>query len=261
MNTQPYSGGEQGLQSGSNASSASSLLVVDCGTVFTKVSLLGLVEGQYRLMARGEAPTTVNPPYEDVTEGIIQAINVIEFITGRRFVVDKRIISPEQPNGDGVDVFISTMSTGDPLRLVVIGAVSPALEGLTKQAVSGLYVQAETISAPSFTAATTPAPVGAGVAGGQWSQQRITQEWERQSGRIREIQPQVALIVGLAEGPSGPISLQEACQLLVNAARDRGTQSFGWRIGAGRSCQAVLCHLCWSTSVCRGCTPYVARDW
>src|SRR5712691_7780420 len=66
-----------------NPTSANSILVADCGTVFTKVSLLGLVEGQYRLMARGEVPTTATAPYEDITRGIIQAINDIEFITGR----------------------------------------------------------------------------------------------------------------------------------------------------------------------------------
>ncbi len=126
MNTQPYVEGGQGP--------VSSLLVADCGTVFTKVSLFGLVEGQYRLLARGEAPTTIAPPYEDITKGIIQAINVVEFITGRHFITEGRIISPEQPIGDGVDVFIATISAGGPLRMVVLGAVSTSLEQLSQQA-------------------------------------------------------------------------------------------------------------------------------
>src|ERR1700738_1425578 len=88
-----------------NPASANSLLVADCGSVFTKVSLFGLVEGQYRLMARGEAPTTISAPQEDITSGVIQAINVIEYITGRHFVEGHRILSPEQDSGDGVDVF------------------------------------------------------------------------------------------------------------------------------------------------------------
>src|ERR1700730_12802625 len=111
MNTQPYAEGGQGPTSSSNPSSARSLLVADCGTVFTKVSLFGLVEGQYRLMARGEAPTTIAPPYEDITKGVIQAINVIEFFTGRHFISDGGILSPEQPSGEEVDLFISTIST------------------------------------------------------------------------------------------------------------------------------------------------------
>src|SRR5437764_12673266 len=97
-----------------NPASANSILVADCGTVFTKVSLLGLVEGQYRLMARGEVPTTATAPHEDITKGIIQAINDIEFITGRRFISDGRMLSPEQSGGDGVDVFVLTISVAEP---------------------------------------------------------------------------------------------------------------------------------------------------
>src|SRR5438046_6267409 len=102
MQTQPYPEGGQGPAQQQMPSTANSLLVADCGSVVTKVSLLGLVEGQYRLMAHGEAPTTLKPPHEDVTEGIIQAVQRIEFVTGRRFFEQKQVISPEQPNGDGV---------------------------------------------------------------------------------------------------------------------------------------------------------------
>src|SRR5437667_10275492 len=120
MSTQHYAEGGRGTGSSSNPTSANSLLVADCGTVFTKVSLLGLVEGQYRLMARGEAPTTSAAPHQDITKGIVQAINEIEFITGRHFVADGRLISPEQPSGDGADLFISTISAGGPIRFLVL---------------------------------------------------------------------------------------------------------------------------------------------
>src|SRR5579859_1670512 len=105
MYQQPYPEGGQGPTQRHNTASISSLLVADCGAVFTKVSLFGLVEGQYRLLARGEAPTTAThprigrqagaegrkgeEPKGDITEGIIQAINEIEIITGRRFVEEK----------------------------------------------------------------------------------------------------------------------------------------------------------------------------
>lgn len=228
MSTQPYVEGGKGPNSGANPSSVSSILVADCGTVLTKVSLLGIVENQYRLMARGEAPTTITPPYEDITKGIIQAINVIEFITGRHFISEGRIISPEQPIGDGVDVFIATISAGGPLRVVVLGAVDSRLEELTRQAVSGLYAETHALPAPSFIATTTAVPVAVGAsnthffqnAGGQWTPERVALEWERQIECLRELQPQAALIVGMADGPAGPTPLQEACQLLVSAAND-----------------------------------------
>ncbi|GLV57490.1 hypothetical protein KDH_43260 [Dictyobacter sp. S3.2.2.5] len=225
MYTQPYPEGGQGPAQ--NSVTPNSLLVADCGAVFTKVSLFGLVEGQYRLMARGEAPSTIKPPLEDLSEGIIQAINVVEFVTGRKFVEEKHVISPEQANGDGVDIFIATVSAGDPLRVAALGAVTPELANLSTQAVSGLYSQVQVIPSPAQMAATTPAAVGVSGAGGGWTQERVSQEWERQQARLRELQPQAALIIGSADGPAGPTPLQEACQLLINYAREAAQQGSG----------------------------------
>src|SRR5436309_6917137 len=103
MSTQPYTEGGRGPKPSSNSTSVNSLLVADCGSVFTKVSLFGLVEGQYRLMARGEAPTTIAPPHKNIAVGILQAIQTIEFVTGLHFISDGHIISPETDVGDGVD--------------------------------------------------------------------------------------------------------------------------------------------------------------
>ncbi|GAC1382441.1 MAG: glutamate mutase L [Ktedonobacteraceae bacterium] len=241
MNTQPYSEGGRGP--------VNSLLVADCGTVFTKVSLLGLVEGQYRLMARGEAPTTLTSPYEDITKGIIQAINIIEFITGRHFVAEAHIISPEQPIGDGVDVFIATISAGGPLRMVVLGAVDATLEVLAGQAVSGLYAEVTVLPAPSFVATSllSPVSVGAGTmstagsANGSWTPERVALEWERQIECIRNLQPHGALVVGMADGSTGPAPLQEACQLLVNAIRELNEQ-YGESISTGASTNDAASH-------------------
>lgn len=211
MQTETYLGEEQGPTGNPIPASASSILVLDCGTVFTKVSLLGLVEGQYRLMARGEAPTTATGPQADITRGIVQAINEIEFITGRRFISDGRILSPEQPTGDGVDLFVATISAGGPMRLVVLGAVSQEFEKLTAQAVSGLNAETYAIPAPSYLASTMPA--------GAWTREHINAEWGRQFQRIRELQPHAAIIVGLANDPTSATPLQEACQLVINAVQ------------------------------------------
>lgn len=230
MQAQPYPEGGQGPTQEKSVAVPNSLLAVDCGAVFTKASLFGLVEGQYRLMARGQAPTTAQQPHQDMAEGIIQAIQTIEYITGRHFIDDnKQIISPEQINGDGADLFISTISAGEPLRLLVMGGVSPALEKLAAQTISGLYAQMYVASSPSYIAATSsptvpagPSPVGG--AAGSWTPERTSQEWARQLEYIREVQPQAILIVGLADGPGGPAALQEACQLLIRSARERAAQ-------------------------------------
>lgn len=226
MQTLPSVEGGPAPASSQNPAVINSILVADCGTVFTKVSLFGLVEGQYRLMARGEAPTTSAPPDGDIAKGIIQAIEVIEFITGRRFASHGHIISPEGPDGNGIDLFITTISAGGPLRLAVLGAVSPALEELVYQAVSGLYAEVHALAAPSYVATSlsstaagnTPAPASSGP--GTWTPERVALEWERQMEQMRELQPHAALIVGMADGPAGPNPLQEACQLLLNAKKD-----------------------------------------
>ena len=226
MQTQLYPEGGQGPTKEKNVMVPHSLLAVDCGAVFTKASLFGLVEGQYRLMARGEAPTTALQPYQDITNGIIQAIQTIELITGRHFIDEsQQIISPERTNGDGVDLFVSVVSAGDPLRVTVMGGVSPTLENLAAQAISGLYAQIYVVPSPSYVAATTPAGSTAiGGMGGSWTPERIAQEWTQQLVHIREVQSGAVLIVGLAEGPGGPAALQEACQLLVRSARERSVQ-------------------------------------
>lgn len=226
-----------------SSAAANSLLVADCGTVFTKVSLFGLVEGQYRLMARGEAPTTTSPQ-DGVMQGVIQAITTIEFITGRRFVAEGKIISPEQSTGDGADVFIATISAGGPLRVVTLGAVSPALDAFVAQAVSGLYTEAYSILAPSYVAASANLPASGPLptspsASGPWTQERIAREWERQMVRMRELQPQAALVVGMADGPAGPSPLQEACQLIVNVAKERNEQNLGLQGGEAGQASAT----------------------
>lgn len=196
---------------------AKAILVADCGTVVTKVSLLGLVEGQYRLMARGEAPTTVASPHKDITQGIIQAIEEIERITGHRFVSKKgRILSPQQMTGDGIDLFVAAISAGGPIRIVALGAVSPQLAELAKQAISGLYAETHAIPSPAFSSAHE--------SGQGWTAERIRLEWERQLQGMRELQPHAALIVGLAETAAEAAPLQEACQLIVNALQDQQKQ-------------------------------------
>jgi hypothetical protein len=222
--TAPYLGEGPGPNSSHNPAAASSILVADCGATFTKVSLLGLVEGQYRLLARGVAPTTAGPQ-EDITKGVIQAINEIEYITGRRFVDNGRVLMPEDTSGDGVDLFVSTISAGETMRLAVLGGVSPELDLLTARAVSGLHAETYVIAAPSYLEATTP-DMHADVRTGQgipvmqaWTPEQINAEKQRQAEQMRRLQPHATLIVGQADGPAGASPLQEACQLVISTVQ------------------------------------------
>ena len=55
-----------------------SILATDCGSTTTKAILIELDDsGEYRLTVRGEAPTTVAAPVEDVTRGGVNAVTEV----------------------------------------------------------------------------------------------------------------------------------------------------------------------------------------
>ena len=99
-----------------------SILATDCGSTTTKAILIEKRGDEYQLIVRGEAPTTVEAPVEDVTAGVINAITEVEELAGRKLMDDGNIIKPQ--NGDeGVDIYISTSSAGGGLQMMVAGVV------------------------------------------------------------------------------------------------------------------------------------------
>ena len=98
------------------------ILATDCGSTTTKAILIEFINNEYRLTFRGEAPTTVEAPFEDVTCGVINAIIELEELSGRKILIDDRIISPRNEN-TGVDLYISTSSAGGGLQMMVGGVV------------------------------------------------------------------------------------------------------------------------------------------
>ncbi len=99
-----------------------SILATDCGSTTTKAILIEKRGDEYRLIARGEAPTTVEAPVEDVTKGVINAITEVEELTNKKILESGRIIKPES-NNKGVDIYISTSSAGGGLQMMVAGVV------------------------------------------------------------------------------------------------------------------------------------------
>ena len=99
-----------------------SILATDCGSTTTKAILIEKRGDEYQLIVRGEAPTTVEAPVEDVTAGVINAITEVEELVGRKLLDNGVIIKPQ--NGDeGVDIYISTSSAGGGLQMMVAGVV------------------------------------------------------------------------------------------------------------------------------------------
>lgn len=100
-----------------------SILATDCGSTTTKAILIEIDGDEYRLQVRGEAPTTVEAPFEDVTKGVLNAVMEVEELSGRKILDDDdRIISPQKDNV-GVDVYVSTSSAGGGLQMMVAGVV------------------------------------------------------------------------------------------------------------------------------------------
>ncbi len=100
----------------------SRVLATDCGSTTTKAILIEKREDGYRLVARGEAPTTVEAPYEDVTRGVLNAVAELEDLTGLQLLEGGEIIRPAE-DGRGVDLYLSTSSAGGGLQIMVVGLV------------------------------------------------------------------------------------------------------------------------------------------
>jgi uncharacterized protein (TIGR01319 family) len=102
-----------------------SILATDCGSTTTKCILIELGEDGYRLAVRGEAPTTVEAPAEDVTQGVLNAVREVSELIGRPLLdKDDNLIRPyNEEKNEGVDLYLSTSSAGGGLQMVVGGVV------------------------------------------------------------------------------------------------------------------------------------------
>jgi uncharacterized protein (TIGR01319 family) len=99
-----------------------SILATDCGSTTTKAILIEKQADGYRLVVRGEAPTTVEAPFEDVTRGVLNAVREVEELAGRKILDGDHIISPRRGD-EGVDLYLSTSSAGGGLQMMVSGLV------------------------------------------------------------------------------------------------------------------------------------------
>lgn len=101
-----------------------SILATDCGSTTTKAILIEKRDGEFRLIVRGEAPTTVEAPVEDVTKGVLNAVSEVQELVGRQILTDdgNKLVKPRK--GDkGVDLYVSTSSAGGGLQMMVAGVV------------------------------------------------------------------------------------------------------------------------------------------
>jgi len=165
-----------------------SILLADCGTVMTKVVLLDRAGGQYRFVARGEAPTTAEYPWSDVAEGIRHAVEQISQVTGRDFFDATGNLSSPELDRQGVDVFAATVSASQPLQVVLGGLVRDLSVASAERAAAGTYSLVKAIVA----GAAGDGRVGAGSPRPYSDEERVR--------TIREAASDVICIAGGVEG-------------------------------------------------------------
>jgi hypothetical protein len=100
-----------------------SILAIDVGATVTRAVLFDVVEGQYRFVALGQAPSTAEAPFRDTGIGVREAIRNLQNITGAALLgaQDNSLIAPSQPDGSGVDAVVATVSAGPAVKTVVVG--------------------------------------------------------------------------------------------------------------------------------------------
>src|SRR5262245_12409883 len=177
------------------------ILATDCGSTTTKAILIERqADGTYRQTYRGEAPTTVENPFADVTMGVINSVTEIGELANRKLVDDDGKLVRPAKGKDGCDIYISTSSAGGGLQMVVAGVVKEMTAASAKRAALGAgAIVMETLAA---------------------NDKRRPHE---QIQRIRELRPDMILISGGTDGGN----VNQVVQIAERIAPARPQPRFG----------------------------------
>jgi uncharacterized protein (TIGR01319 family) len=171
------------------------ILATDCGSTTTKAILFARRPEGYRLAVRGEAPTTVEAPFADVTVGVLNAVAEVEELSGRTLLDGRSIVRPAS-GGRGVDLYISTSSAGGGLQMMVAGVVrAMTAESAERAALGAGAIVMDTIAA---------------------NDRRLPHQ---QIERIRQLRPDMILLAGGVDG--GTVTHVAGLAELIRAADPR----------------------------------------
>jgi len=154
------------------------ILVTDVGSTTTKARFFSNQSGEWRFVVAGEAPTTVESPYEDVTMGVQNAVREIEELTGHKILApDGSGITVPNEHGAGVDLYCTTSSAGGGLQMMVGGFI----KAITAESANRAALGAGSIVMDVFAENDGRAPY-----------QKIR--------RIRSLRPDMILVAGGTDG-------------------------------------------------------------
>lgn len=186
------------LQSGRPKEEMEYILVTDVGSTTTKARFFKRMENDvWRFVAAGEAPTTVETPYEDVTLGVRNAVREVEELTEHQVLSlnGDGILMPHD-GGKGVDIYCTTSSAGGGLQMMVTGVImSMTAESANRAALGAGSIVMDVIA----------------VDDGRPDFQKIR--------RIRNLRPDMILLAGGTDG--GAIGHVLSIAELINAAEPK----------------------------------------
>lgn len=173
-----------------------SIVATDCGSTTTKAILIEKQpDGEYRLVSRGEAPTTVEAPFDDVTVGVTNALRELEELTGKTILdTNGKPLTPTQPDGTGVDLYLSTSSAGGGLQMTVAGVVKEmSAESAARAALGAGAIVVDTVA----------------INDGRKDHEKIE--------RLRALRPDMILMAGGTDDGGMIPQVQEIAELLRSA--------------------------------------------
>ena len=162
------------------------ILVTDVGSTTTKARFFSNLTGEWRFVVAGEAPTTVEAPYEDVTMGVQNAVREVEELTGHRILTpDGSRIAVPYDGESGVDLYCTTSSAGGGLQMMVGGFI----KAITAESANRAALGAGAIVMDVFAEDDGLPPY-----------QKIR--------RIRSLRPDMILVAGGTDGGDGEHGVQ-----------------------------------------------------
>jgi uncharacterized protein (TIGR01319 family) len=171
------------------------ILATDVGSTTTKARFFKRMEnGEWRFTVAGEAPTTVEAPYEDVTLGVRNAVREVEELTGHKILSpDGNSIIVPYDGKRGVDLYCTTSSAGGGLQMMVTGLIkSMTAESANRAALGAGAIVMDVISRDD----------------GRKPHQKIN--------RIRSLRPDMILMAGGTDGGASS-SVMEIAELIKAA--------------------------------------------
>jgi uncharacterized protein (TIGR01319 family) len=169
------------------------ILATDCGSTTTKAILIEKQGDEYRLVTRGEAPTTVEAPFDDVTVGVTNAVREVEELSGKTLLEGGKVLIERRDDRTGTDLYLSTSSAGGGLQMTVAGVMkSMSAESAQRAALGAGAIIMDVIA----------------VDDGRKEHQKVE--------RIRSLRPDMLLMAGGTDG--GTVRhLTELAEMILSA--------------------------------------------